>query len=442
VKHKWIPLGILGALAVSSLGVVTPPPIVTGGKIDVGDTAWMLTATGLVLLMTPGLSFFYAGMVSTKNVISTMLQSFIALGVITLVWVVVGFSLSFGNSFYGLIGDPRTYFMFRGVGGATQPDLAPTIPFIVFAMFQLKFAVITPALITGSFAERVRFSAYLVFMCLFCIFIYCPLAHWTWHPRGFLRQWGVLDFAGGTVVHMSAGFAALAGAMALGRRRTHEDGGRHVASNIPYVLLGTGMLWFGWFGFNAGSALGANETAAMAFATTMVASASAMMAWILFDVARDRRPSALGACIGAVVGLVAITPAAGYVSVPHSIFIGFAASLVSNIAVHWKSKSTLDDTLDVFPCHGVGGIVGMLLTGVLARDVGLFWGHTTTFMYHLAALAIVGTFSFLGSMALFKLTDWMLPMRVTPEQEAIGLDLSQHGEFLELEPTRQFGHVE
>src|SRR5262245_4076694 len=437
---RWIPLAILAALALSSLFVMEHPAASAGGPIDVGDTAWMLTATGLVLLMTPGLAFFYAGMVSTKNVISTMLQSFIALGVITIVWIVVGFSLAFGASIGGLIGDPRTYFMFRGVGAATQPDLAPTIPFIMFAMFQLKFAVITPALITGSFAERVRFSAYLVFMVLFCVFIYCPLAHWTWHPQGFLHKWGVLDFAGGTVVHMSAGFAALAGAIALGRRRSHADDERQYASNIPYVLLGTGMLWFGWFGFNAGSALAANETAAMAFATTMVASAAAMMAWILFDVARNRRPSALGACIGAVVGLVAITPAAGFVSIPHSIFIGFAASLTSNQAVHWKSKSTLDDTLDVFPCHGVGGIVGMILTGVLARDVGLFWGQTTTFLYHLLALVIVSGFSFLGSLLLFKLTDWLLPIRVTPEQEAVGLDLSQHGEFMELEPMRQFGY--
>jgi len=440
MNRKWIPLAILTILAVSSLGVVQEPPAVTGGEIDLGDTAWLLTATGLVLLMTPGLSFFYAGMVSTKNVISTMLQSFIALGVITLVWIAVGFSLCFGDSINGLIGDPRTYFMFRGVGGTTHPDLAPTIPLVVFAMFQLKFAVITPALITGSFAERVRFSAYLVFMCLFSVFIYCPLAHWTWHPQGFLRQWGVLDFAGGSVVHMSAGFAALAGAIVLGRRKSHVAGKVHVPSNIPYVLLGTGMLWFVSFGFNAGSALSANATAAMAFATTHTASASAMMAWILFDVARGRRPSALGACIGAVVGLVAITPAAGFVSIPHSIFIGFAASIVSNMAVHRRSTSTLDDTLDVFPCHGVGGIVGMILTGVLARDVGLFWGQTTTFLNHGLALVIVSAFSFLGSMALFKLTDWMLPIRVTAEQEAVGLDLSQHGEFMELEPMRQFGY--
>ena len=387
-------------LALASLAFREQPPAVTGGPIDLGDTAWLLTATGLVLLMTPGLSYFYAGMVSTKNVISTMLQSFISLGVISLLWVVVGFSLCFGTSFHGLIGDPRTFFMFSGVGAATHPDLAPTIPLILFAMFQLKFAVITPALITGSFAERVRFSSYLLFICLFSIFIYSPLAHSTWHPQGFLRQWGVLDFAGGTVVHMSAGFAALAAAIVLGRRQSHADGVAHAPANIPYVLLGTGMLWFGWFGFNAGSALSANATAAMSFATTQFASASAMLTWMLVDVARRRRPSALGACIGAVVGLVAITPAAGYVSIPQSIFIGFAASVVSNMAVHWKTKTTLDDTLDVFPCHGVGGIVGMLLTGVLARDVGLIWGQTTTFVNHLLALVIVSAFSFFGSLAL------------------------------------------
>ena len=440
MTRKSIPLVGMTLLALVSLAFREQPAAVTGGPIDLGDTAWLLTATGLVLLMTPGLSYFYAGMVSTKNVISTMLQSFISLGVIALLWAVVGFSLSFGESFHGLIGDPRSYFMLKGVGPATHPDLSPTIPFILFAMFQLKFAVITPALITGSFAERVRFSAYLVFICLFSVFIYAPLAHWTWHPQGFLRQWGVLDFAGGTVVHMSAGFAALAAAIVLGRRRSHEAGHVQAPANIPYVLLGTGMLWFGWFGFNAGSALSASATAAMAFATTHFASAAAMLTWILLDVARGRRPSALGACIGSVVGLVAITPAAGYVSIPHSIFIGFAASVISNIAVHWKSQTTLDDTLDVFPCHGVGGIVGMLLTGVFARDVGLFWGQTATFLNHLWALAIVSAFSFFGSLALFRVTDWLLPIRVTAEQEAIGLDLSQHGEFMELEPMRQFGY--
>jgi len=380
--------------------------------------------------MTPGLSYFYGGMVSARNVISTMLQSFVCLGVISLLWVVVGFSLAFGTSQGGFIGDPTTYFMLSGVGGATHPDLAPTIPLLLFAVFQLKFAIITPALITGSFAERVRFSSYLLFICLFSLLIYAPLAHWTWHPDGFLRKWGVLDFAGGTVVHMSAGFAALAGAMALGPRKSHQAKKTLPPANIPYVLLGTGMLWFGWFGFNAGSALAANESATLAFATTNTASAAAALSWIFFDWARGRLPSALGACIGAVVGLVAITPAAGLVTIPQSIFMGVFSAIISNLAVHWRTKTALDDTLDVFPCHGVGGIMGMILTGVFAKDVGLFYGKTDTFLIHLAALMIVGTYSFGVSFLLYKFTNLFIPLRVTEEHEETGLDISQHGESI------------
>jgi Amt family ammonium transporter len=296
--------------------------------------------------------------------------------------------------------------------------------------------VITPALVSGSFAERVRFSAYLLFMCLFSIFVYAPLAHWTWHPQGFLHRWGVLDFAGGTVVHMSAGFAALAGAIYLGPRMGHaRHGGAPPPPNAPYVLLGTGMLWFGWFGFNAGSALAADAVAAHAFATTNTASAAAMLAWMFFDGLRGRRPSATGACVGAVVGLVAITPAAAYVSVPHSILIGVVASLLSNVAVHLKSRSTIDDTLDVFPCHGVGGIAGMILTGLLARDVGLLAGKTTTFLHHLMALVIVSAFSFGVSLLLFWITNLFVSVRVSAEDEIVGLDISQHAEHLTLVPA-------
>ncbi len=423
-----IPFLLLAALSFLGVFIQEGAPLATGGPINPGDVAWMLTASGLVLLMTPGLSFFYGGMVGRKNVISTMLQSFICLGVISLLWVTVGFSLAFGKSMDGWIGNPLTFFMFQHVGGQTHPDLSPTIPLILFALFQLKFAIITPALITGAFAERVRFNSYLLFICLFSVFVYSPLAHWTWHPEGFLRKMGVLDFAGGTVVHMSAGFAALAGALALGRRRSHISGEHHTPANIPFVLLGTGMLWFGWFGFNAGSALAANELATQAFLTTNTASASAMLSWIFFDGIRGRKPSALGACIGAVVGLVAITPAAGYVSVGASIMIGFLSSIISNLAVYWKSRSTLDDTLDVFPCHGVGGIFGMIATAVFAKDVGLMTGNTKTFMVHLLAMLGVSAFTFIGSYILFKLTDLILPMRVNPENEAMGLDLSQHGE--------------
>jgi Amt family ammonium transporter len=425
-----IPFILLVILAVAALfakGWTTKLP--AGDAINSGDVAWMLTASALVLLMTPGLSFFYGGMVSPKNVVSTMLQSVVALGVISLLWVAIGFSLAFGDSIGGVVGNPLTFLMFDGVGEATNKALCATIPLVVFAMFQLKFAIITPALITGSFAERVRFSAYLLFMVLFSLFIYAPLAHWTWHPDGFLRKWGVLDFAGGTVVHMSAGWAALAGALILGRRKAHISNETASPANVPFVILGTGMLWFGWFGFNAGSATAANGTAALAFATTNTASAAAMLGWMFFDWMRGRKPSALGACIGAVVGLVAITPAAGFVSIRQSIVIGLVASVVSNMAAHWKSKSTLDDTLDVFPCHGVGGMVGMLMTGIFAKDVGLTSGKTATFLAHLGALVIVSAFSFVGSFILYKITDLIIPLRVTEEQEIEGLDQSQHGEY-------------
>jgi ammonium transporter, Amt family len=347
--------------------------------------------------------------------------------VISLLWVLVGFSLAFGKDVGHVVGNPLTFFMFNGVGGETS-FLAPTIPLLVFSMFQLKFAIITPALFTGSMAERVRFSSYLLFMVLFSLVIYCPLAHWTWHPEGFLFKWGVKDFAGGTVVHMSAGWAALAAALLLGRRKVHVEKHAHTPANVPFVMLGTGMLWFGWFGFNAGSALKADGTAALAFTTTNTASAAAMLGWMFFDWMRGLKPSAMGACIGAVVGLVAITPAAGFVTVRDSILIGVVASVVSNLAVHWKTKSTLDDTLDVFPCHGVGGITGMVMTGVFARDVGLTSGKYETFFYHLLALVIVAVFAFGGSWLLYKITDLVIPLRVTYEQEEIGLDLSQHGE--------------
>jgi ammonium transporter, Amt family len=425
-----IPFILLVVLALAAL-FVKPSNGTAGGDINSGDVAWMLTASALVLLMTPGLSFFYGGMVSLKNVVSTMLQSVVALGVISLIWVVVGFSLAFGDSVggYGVIGNPLTFLMFNGVGDVTNTALSPTIPLVIFAMFQLKFAIITPALITGSFAERVRFSSYLLFIVLFSLFIYAPLAHWTWHPDGFLKKWGVLDFAGGTVVHMSAGWAALAGALILGRRKSHVSNETTSPANVPFVILGTGMLWFGWFGFNAGSELKADGVATMAFATTNTASAAAMLGWMFFDWMRGRKPSALGACIGAVVGLVAITPACGFVTIPQSIVIGLVASVISNLAAHWKSKSTLDDTLDVFPCHGLGGMVGMLMTGIFAKEVGLISGNSKTFLAHLGALVIVSAFSFFGSFILYKVTDLIIPLRVTEEQEIEGLDLSQHGEF-------------
>ncbi|MCR5887164.1 ammonium transporter [Hymenobacter sp. J193] len=417
----------LAALAAAFIEV--PHPAAAAGSLNGADMAWMLTATAFVLIMTPGLSFFYGGMVRPKNVISTMLQSFVALGIITIVFYFVGFSLAYGDSWHGLIGNPLTFAMLRNVGTAPNPAFAATIPFVLYFAFQLKFAIITPALITGSFAERVRFKGYLAFMVLFCLFIYCPLAHWTWHPEGFLRQWGVLDFAGGTVVHISAGIASLAGAMVLGRRKTHLRNTSFSTPNVPYVMLGTGLLWFGWFGFNAGSALGANELAAQSFVNTNLASASALIAWLLVEIARGTKPTAVGACTGAVVGLVAITPAAGYVTYGQSVLFGVIGALVSHAAVHWQNKrTTIDDTLDVFPCHGLGGIVGMLLTGVFADKVGLIHGTFTTFGYHLLGLLIVVTYSFVGSWLLLKLTGRFFALRVKDHEEELGLDLSQHEE--------------
>ncbi len=400
------------------------------------NIGWMLVASSLVLLMTPGLAFFYGGMVSGRNIISTMLQSFIALGVVSILWYVVGFSLAFGDDMYGLgfVGDPRTFFMFNNVGTAPHPTIGGGLPLVLFAAFQLKFAIITPALITGSFAERVRFWGYIVFINLFVIVIYCPLAHMAWHPEGLLFKKGVLDFAGGTVVHISAGLAALAGAMFLGRRKNAIE---TLPVNIPFVILGTGLLWFGWFGFNAGSALAANGLAVKAFVNTNLASAVAGISWIMMDTVRGKKPSALGACIGAVVGLVAITPAAGYVSYGPSLFIGFTAALVSNYAAVAFKKTRIDDTLDVFPCHGIGGITGMILTAVFATEggKGIITGEWNLFIQHMIALAIVIPFAFGGSYLMFKLTALITPLRVDEEAEAEGLDISQHDETIIFEPA-------
>ena len=394
-------------------------------QIDSGDTAWMIVSCALVLLMTPGLAFFYGGMVNIKSIISTMFQSFVALGVVSVVWVFIGFSLAFGDSLYGIIGNPFTFMNFKNVTLNPNINFGSTIPFLLFALFQLKFAIITPAIISGSFAERIRFRSYILFMLLFTIFIYSPLAHMTWHPEGLFRSWGVLDFAGGTVVHMSAGLAAFIGAIFLGQRKKIIE----KPANIPFVILGTGMLWFGLFGFNAGSALGANYDAVIAFANTSLASATSMITWIFYDRFSNRKMSSIGACIGAIVGLVAITPAAGFVTLGQSIFIGFIAAIISNIAVKINKKSKVDDTLDVFATHGIGGIVGMILTAVFANEVGLIHGETTTFMYHIITIIITVVFTLLMSYLLLKLVDIVIPLRVREDQEERGLDASQHGEL-------------
>lgn len=394
---------------------------------DSGDIAWMLVSCALVFLMTPALAFFYGGMVGRKNVLSTMIKSTVSAGIISVLWIVVQFSLCFGESIGGVIGDPTTFLFFTNVMDGAPWQMASTIPLPLFAFFQLMFAIITPGLVVGAVAERIRFSSYTLFIVLFGIFVYAPLAHMVWHPDGLLFGWGVLDFAGGAVVHISAGMAALAGALVLKPRK--HDRSLHHPANIPYVLIGTGLLWFGWFGFNAGSALSAGALGVYAFATTNTAAAAAGLSWMFLDVIRGKKPSVLGFCIGAVVGLVAITPAAGFVGIPQALFIGFAAAIISNLAAEKLKRSRgFDDPLDVFACHGLGGITGMLLTGVFGSHIvnelvvpGQFW-------IQLKGMAFAVAYSFVVSFAIFKLINLILPIRVSHAEETEGLDSSQHDE--------------
>lgn len=429
-----IPFITLLIISLASIFVPTLPNF-DDGKFNGADVAWLIVATALVFLMTPGLAFFYGGMVNRKNVISTMIKSLIAAGVVSVLWVVVGYSLAFGPDISGFIGNPMSHFFFKGVNSGKPWSLAPTIPLTLFALFQLMFAIITPGLVVGALAERVRFTAFILFIILFSLLVYAPLAHWSWHPDGFLAKMGALDFAGGTVVHISAGCAALAGALVLKRRKVHIEHKEIPPANVPYVLIGTGLLWFGWFGFNAGSAGAASSLAVSAFATTNTAAGAAGLSWMFFDVLKGKKPSVIGFCVGAVVGLVAITPAAGFVAIPQSIFIGVVAAVISNFAVYYRSKSRLDDTLDVFPCHGIGGMVGMLMTGLFATKAvnsagndGLFYGNPAFFFIQLKAMAIVVAYSFAVSYAIFKFINAIVPLRVSSEDEEEGLDASQHAE--------------
>ena len=445
VKKRWL-LMFAAMLTVSIYGLFASS---SEGQFDLpndntmANVAWMITATIFVLMMTPGLSFFYGGMVRAKNVISTMLQSFIVMGAVSVIWVVFGFGLAFGNDICHVIGNPLNFLMFDGVGVQnvtasqservlTEIDLGvASIPLALFALFQMKFAIITPSLITGSFAERVRFSGYLVFMMLWVVIVYCPLAHCTWHPSGLFASMHVHDFAGGIVVHAASGVAALAGALFLGRRTPARDS---KPANVPFVLLGAALLWLGWFGFNGGSSLAADGIAIAAFLNTNTAAATAMVTWVVFDCLRGHKPSAMGAAIGAVVGLVAITPCAGWVTVGQSIFIAFATTLCCNMAVTWKnSRHTFDDALDVFPTHGLGGIIGTVFTGIFAygffvRNDALEISHSEFFWNHILVVLIVIVYTFVVSYGLYWITNKMIPMRVSRHSEEIGLDRSQHDE--------------
>lgn len=400
--------------------------------LSAGDTAWLLVSTALVMVMVPGLAFFYGGLVRGKSALNTMLMSLGALALVTVQWVAIGYSLAFapGSSWLGGLG----YRFLSGVGAAPNPAYAAGIPHVLYAGFQAMFAGITIAIVSGAVVERMRFPAYLAFALLWSTFVYDPLAHWVWGDGGWLKQLGALDFAGGTVVHISAGAAALVAAVALGRRRG-IDRRPPVPHNVPFVLLGAGLLWFGWFGFNAGSALAADGIAANALVTTHVAASSALLAWLALEAIRGARPSAVGAATGAVVGLVAITPAAGYVTPASAIAIGVLAAAASFGALHLRARTRVDDSLDVFACHGVGGIVGALLTGVFATKAvnpagsdGLLAGNPH--LLAVQALAVVTTLAWASALTagILAFVRVLSPLRVSVPDEIDGVDVSEHGE--------------
>lgn len=402
--------------------------------INNADTAWMLISTALVMLMTPGLAFFYGGLVRRKNILSIMMQCFILLGVISIQWVLFGYSLAFGSDHGGLIGG-LGMAGFHGVTGAPSTVYATSIPQLLFALFQMMFAVITPALIIGAYAERMKFSAFLLFSVLWTTIVYDPVAHWVWSAGGFLFKLGALDFAGGTVVHINAGMAALAAALIIGRRKGFPE--ISPPHNLPFAILGAALLWFGWFGFNAGSALSSGSLAVYAFAATHLAAAAAALAWAILEWIIGKRPTALGVISGAVAGLVAITPASGYVSPLASIAIGVIAGMVCYFfVVVVKAKLGYDDSLDAFGVHGIGGIVGALLTGLFAwafinpaaHTNGLFHGNPKQLLIQLAAVAVSVAYSFVMSWILLKLVDKFIGLRVSGDNESIGLDLTQHSE--------------
>ncbi|MGI8941036.1 MAG: ammonium transporter [Actinomycetota bacterium] len=402
--------------------------------MDTGDTAFVLMSSALVMFMTPGLALFYGGMVRAKNVLGTVMHSMFALGLVSVLWVVVGYTLAFGPDKGGLIGG-LDFLGFAGVGQEPNADLAPTIPHIVFAVFQMMFAIITPALITGAFAERMKFSGYVAFSTLWLLLVYSPIAHWVWAPGGWIRELGALDFAGGTVVHINAGIAALAAAIVVGKRRGfgREPMAPH---NLTMTMLGTGVLWFGWFGFNAGSALGANGLAAAAFLATNLGAAAGACGWALVESRRGTTPTTLGVASGAVAGLVAITPAAGFVGPLSAIAIGLIAGVICSWAVSFKFRLGYDDSLDVVGVHLFGGMIGALSTGLFAdsainpagADGLLFGGGAGLLGRQLIAVSATLVFSLVVSLVILKVVEATVGLRVSEEEELNGLDLSQHAE--------------
>jgi ammonium transporter, Amt family len=427
---------ISGGLAALSLLAAVPAVALAADAptADTGDTAWLLIATALVMVMLPGLALFYGGLVRRKNVLSTIMHSFFGLAIVSVVWVVVGFSIAFGSDLggFGLIGNPLDFVGFISVGLEPNPTYGATIPFVLFAAFQLMFAAITPALITGAFAERKRFGAFVLFTVLWSIVVYSPIAHWVWSVDGWLFKAGALDFAGGTVVHASSGISALIVALLIGKRAVNGEG--REPHDIPMTVLGAGLLWFGWFGFNAGSSLGANGLAANALLVTNTAAAAATITWVLASYVHKKKVSVVGAAAGAVAGLVAITPASGFVTAGGALAIGFVAGGLCYSATLLRERLRIDDALDVFAVHGVGGIFGALATGVFATTAinslgkGLIDGNAGQIVVQLAAVSATVIYAAVATFVITKVVDVILGLRVKAEDEELGLDLAVHGE--------------
>ncbi len=401
--------------------------------INSGDTAFILMCSALVMFMTPGLALFYSGMVRSKNVLGTIMQSFVVIGAVSVIWVLWGYSLAFGPDIGGVVGS-LAWFGLEGVGLSPSPDYASTIPHVAFMIFQAMFAIITPALITGAFAERVKFSAFLIFIALWSTLVYSPLAHWVWGVGGWLRNMGALDFAGGTVVHISSGASALAAALLISKRRGYGKE-QFMPHNLPMTITGTAILWFGWFGFNAGSALASNGLAAAAFITTHVAASAAVLSWMFAEWIHRGKPTTLGAASGAVAGLVAITPAAGFVGPVSAIIIGGIGGVICYTGVLAKSKLGYDDSLDVVGIHGLGGTWGALATGLFASTAvnpdgadGLFFGNPGQLWPQFLSVVITWVFAFTMSVVILKILDLAMGLRVSEEDEVRGLDIAQHSE--------------
>jgi ammonium transporter, Amt family len=402
-------------------------------KIDSGDTAFILISAALVMLMTPGLALFYGGMVRGKNVLGTLMQSFVAIALISVQWILFGYSLAFGPDIGGVIGS-LDWFGLNGVGAEPNADYAPTIPHLAFMIYQAMFAVITPALISGAVAERMKFSAFMLFMLLWSTLVYDPIAHWMWGTGGWLKELGALDFAGGAVVHISSGISALAAAIVVGRRIGFPNEAVY-PHNLPMTVLGAGLLWFGWFGFNSGSALSSGALSAWAFVATHSSAVAATLIWVVIEWLHRGKPTMFGAATGAIAGLATVTPASGFISPTSALIIGLAAGSVCYFALTLKTKLGYDDALDAFGVHGVGGVIGTLAVGLFAQTIinpagadGLFFGDSSLFIAQLIAVAATAVYSFTVTIIIFKFVGWVCGLRIEDEDERKGLDISQHGE--------------